>query len=81
VPKHTDIYFEFHNYQLQSDVMCEICSAPADDIHHIHAKGMGGNPEADCIENLIGLCRDCHDKAHSGEITEDELYETISYKE
>jgi 5-methylcytosine-specific restriction endonuclease McrA len=80
VPKHTDIYFEFHGYQIQSDVMCEICSKPAVDIHHIHAKGMGGNPEADCIENLIGLCRTCHDKAHSGVITEDELYETISYE-
>jgi 5-methylcytosine-specific restriction endonuclease McrA len=81
MPKHTDIYFKFHNYQLQSDVLCEMCGEPAVDIHHIHAKSMGGNPEADCIENLIGLCRPCHDKAHSGEITEDELYETISYKE
>jgi 5-methylcytosine-specific restriction endonuclease McrA len=79
--KHTKIYLEFHGYQVQEDVVCEICSQPAIDIHHITAKGMGGNPEADCIENLIGLCRACHDKAHAGEITEDELYETISFKE
>jgi len=79
--KHVRIYLDFHDYQLQSDVICEICSQPAQDIHHIHAKGMGGNPKADCIENLIALCRSDHDKAHAGEITEDELYETISYKE
>jgi len=80
-PKYVKTYLKFHNYQLQSDVMCEVCGMPADEIHHIHAKGMGGNPKADCIENLIGICRSCHDKAHAGEITEDELYETISYKE
>ena len=80
MPIHKDIYFKFHGYQLQSDVMCEICSKPADDIHHITPKGMGGNPKADCIENLIGLCRRHHDMAHTGEITGDELYETIAYK-
>ena len=75
--KHTKIYMDFHGYQVPEDVVCEVCSNPAVDIHHIEAKGMGGNPKADCIENLVGLCRSCHDKAHAGEITKDELYELI----
>jgi len=73
--KHTKIYMDFHGYQVPEDVLCEYCGAMATDIHHITFKGMGGNPRADCIENLIGLCRPCHDKAHTGEIAEDELYE------
>jgi len=73
--KHTKIYLDFHGYQVPEDVICEFCGDMAQDIHHITPKGMGGNPNADCIENLIGLCRPCHDKAHAGVITEDELYE------
>jgi hypothetical protein len=83
-PKHVEIYLKFHDYRIQSDVMCEMCSRPADEIHHITAKGMGGNPEADCIENLIALCRRHHDMAHGkikGEVlTEDQLYGIIRDK-
>ena len=32
----------------------------ANDIHHIHARGMGGTKQADNIENLMALCRNCH---------------------
>ena len=79
--KYVRMYLDFHGYTIADNILCEMCSGPAVDIHHIAAKGMGGNPKADCIENLIGLCRSCHDKAHAGAITKDELYETISYKE
>ena len=75
--KHTKIYLEFHGYQIPEDVICEVCGNMAVDIHHISSRGMGGNPSKDNIGNLIGLCRSCHDKAHSGEITQEELYETI----
>jgi 5-methylcytosine-specific restriction endonuclease McrA len=37
-----------------------VCGAQAVDVHHIEARGMGGNKEADVIENLMGLCRKCH---------------------
>jgi 5-methylcytosine-specific restriction endonuclease McrA len=80
-PKHVKIYLKFHGYRLQSDVMCEVCGGPAVEIHHVTPKGMGGNPKADCIENLIGLCRRHHDIAHGkikGEtLTQEELYEII----
>ena len=41
---------------------CEICEAPAVDVHHIEARGMGGDPNGnkDNINNLMGLCRKCH---------------------
>ena len=77
MPKHKDIYFKFHGYQIQEDVICEYCGSMAVDIHHISAKGMGGNPSKDHIGNLIGLCRPCHDKAHTGEITKEVLFEII----
>lgn len=79
--KHTKIYLEYHGYQIQEDVICEMCGQPAVDIHHIESKGMGGNPKADCIENLVGLCRDCHNKAHAGDITKEVLFELIEANE
>ena len=41
-------------------IPCEVCGSRAVDIHHIEARGMGGNKEADVIENLMALCRNCH---------------------
>ena len=43
-------------------VPCECCSKPAVDIHHISARGMGGSNIRDTIENLMALCRLCHEK-------------------
>jgi 5-methylcytosine-specific restriction endonuclease McrA len=37
-----------------------VCGSQAVDVHHIEARGMGGNKKADVIENLMGLCRKCH---------------------
>jgi len=48
----------------------------ANDIHHIRRRSEFGSKtkeEQDRIENLIALCRDCHDKAHSGELNKDFL--------
>jgi 5-methylcytosine-specific restriction endonuclease McrA len=35
------------------------------DPHHIKSRGSGGG---DTRLNLIGLCRECHNKVHNGEI-------------
>lgn len=45
-------------------VPCEICGQRAVDIHHIEARGMGGDQrgDKDDINNLMGLCRGCHIK-------------------
>jgi 5-methylcytosine-specific restriction endonuclease McrA len=66
VKKHTKIYMQFFDYGEQDFVMCEFCQQDrAVDVHHIQSRGMGGSKEKDFIENLMGLCRECHIKAES----------------
>lgn len=43
-------------------IPCEVCESRAVDIHHIKARGMGGSKQADDINNLQALCRNCHVK-------------------
>ena len=47
-------------------IPCEVCQSKAVDIHHIEARGMGGSKHADTIENLMALCRACHNEADFG---------------
>ncbi len=60
--KHVKIYMDFFNYDISDFIPCEVCGAKAVDIHHINAKGRGGNPKGDkdVIENLQALCRKHH---------------------
>lgn len=60
--KHTKVYLKYFNFKIPEDCFCEICGGMAQDIHHIEARGMGGNPtgDKDCIENLMALCREHH---------------------
>jgi len=42
--------------------ICEYCEvAPMTDVHHLAGR-VGPDPHA--LANLIGLCRDCHARAH-----------------
>ncbi|MDD4515663.1 HNH endonuclease [Massilibacteroides sp.] len=59
--KHISNYLKHFNYCIQDKILCEYCGAVGIDIHHIIFKSHGGK---DNIENLICLCRDCHNKAH-----------------
>ena len=64
--KHTKVYMDFFDYGEQDFVMCEMCQQDrAVDIHHLNPRAMGGSKSKDYIENLMGLCRDCHNKAES----------------
>ena len=58
--KHTKVYFEHFDLGEQDVVLCEVCGAVAVDVHHIGGRG----PGKDVIENLVGLCRGCHELAH-----------------
>lgn len=58
--KHTKIYMDHFGYVLDDFIPCEVCGTRAVDIHHIHRRGIGGNPNADKIENLMAVCRSCH---------------------
>lgn len=62
--KHTSVYFSHFDYTGQEFIPCECCGAKAVDINHIICKGMGGvkNNRLDIIENLMAVCRKCHDK-------------------
>lgn len=43
--------------------MCEFCTMTAmTDVHHIAGRG---GPDPHRLDNLIGLCRPCHDQAHA----------------
>lgn len=59
---HTKIYFDYFGFTKADFIACEICGNQAVDIHHIEARGMGGNPSGskDVIENLQAVCRSCH---------------------
>ena len=63
--KHTKIYINYYDYCETDTILCEICNSVAVDIHHLIAKGMGGSKTKDYIENLIAVCRDCHNKCHA----------------
>jgi 5-methylcytosine-specific restriction endonuclease McrA len=69
---HTKVYFKAFGYDTNSWIGCEVCGSTAVDIHHIESRGMGGSKNADTIENLMALCRECHvefgDKKHYKEL-------------
>ena len=53
----TKVYFNFFGYDENSYINCEFCEKDkAVDIHHLERR----NKKNDYIENLVGLCRDCH---------------------
>lgn len=62
--KHTKIYLDYFGYDKTDFIGCEVCGSKAVDIHHIDSKGMGGSNTKDYIENLIAVCRGCHNKCH-----------------
>ena len=57
-----------HNTKQYAKEYCEYCgmSGGIIEVHHIQNKGMGGssNPAIHHPDNLITLCRYCHDAAH-----------------
>ncbi len=69
--KHKKIYLNYFDYGEQDFIPCENCSNRAVDIHHIIFRSHGGT---DTIDNLMALCRECHDKAHNSYVFNAELY-------
>lgn len=71
----------FHGYSKEDWIPCESCNNTAVDIHHIDARGIGGDPRGhkNQIENLIALCRSCHIKAETNKDFNNELREQNIY--
>lgn len=59
---HTKVYINSLYYDVGDFIPCEVCNTKAVDIHHIFRRGMGGSRDGDKIENLMALCRTCHEK-------------------
>ena len=62
--KHTKIFLDYFGFDKTDFIACECCGAKAVDVHHLDSKGMGGSKTKDFIENLIAVCRGCHNKCH-----------------
>ena len=73
--KHTKIYMSYFGYTIADVILCEKCSRVAQDIHHVNGRGKG----KDVIENLMALCRECHNLAHSS-ISKKEMQEIHNRK-
>lgn len=75
---HTKVYFKYFNISFDpatgwhDHIPCEICSKKAIDIHHIN--GRWNKENSNNIENLIALCRGCHEDAHANELTKGDLH-------
>ena len=64
-------YLKHYGYGEQDFVPCEVCGCKGTEIHHIKYKSRGGTDE---INNLMAICRKCHEKAHAEILTEGDLY-------
>jgi 5-methylcytosine-specific restriction endonuclease McrA len=71
--KHIKIFFEKSGYDANEFIPCASCGSVAVDIHHLEPKGMGGRKSVDTYDNLIQLCRSCHEKAHANILTKEQL--------
>ena len=59
--KHVKNYMRHYGYGEQDIILCEKCGQVAVDIHHKKLKSQGGT---DDMDNLIALCRRCHNIEH-----------------
>ena len=73
---------DFHSYDKSDWIGCESCGTTAVDIHHIQARGLGGDRKGtkNRIDNLIALCRSCHIKAENNKDFNNQLREQNKIK-
>lgn len=69
--KYIKVYCDYFDIKTENELICEACTRPATDIHHIHGRGEG----KDVIKNLMALCRKCHERAHGSKdyVTKDQF--------
>jgi 5-methylcytosine-specific restriction endonuclease McrA len=75
LPKYKKVWAKSRYIQdITQPFLCEWCwKSYCADVHHIEEKGMGGRKGADTKENLIAVCRHCHDLAHQSLISKTDL--------
>ena len=77
---HVKVYLKHFGYGETDLIPCEVCGCRAVDIHQIKPRGMGGSNTKDFIENLMAMCRRCHEKLGDRKDTLDLLIEKHSAK-
>jgi thymidine kinase len=58
--KYVKVYLDYFDIKTENELICEACTRPAVDIHHVNGRGVS----MDVIKNLMALCRKCHERAH-----------------
>lgn len=72
--------------KIQQNPLCERCLeneivTPASDVHHIHSPFDGGLSEMERYRrlldwnNLISLCRECHNEIHNAQLKKKQIVE------
>lgn len=75
---HVKIYLKSRGLTGHEYIPCEACGARGvQDVHHLVNRGIGGNRELDCVGNLIGLCRPCHERAHRDKAFNEQLKQRV----
>ena len=75
---HLENYFSASGLDKGEEIFCEICYCKegkykrAVDIHHILPRSRGGG---DKYENLIAVCRECHNDCHNHVFTREAVFE------
>lgn len=62
--KHIKNYIKYFDLSEDSFVPCEVCGGTGVDLHHIVYKSREQSEDRDNVENVISLCRNCHDRSH-----------------
>lgn len=57
-----------HLWEMKGRV-CMYCGRPAEELHHIIPRHMGGDNR---LQNIVPLCKECHSKAHSRRVNQNE---------
>lgn len=62
--KYLKDYMKRHGYGMDDVLLCEECGAKAVDLHHKVFRSHEFSDKRDSDDNLVLLCRECHNKYH-----------------
>ena len=57
-------YYKYFSYDVSDFIPCEVCGAKAVEVHHLEPKSIAKAKE-NFIDNLIAVCRECHNQCHA----------------
>jgi hypothetical protein len=57
---YTKVYMKYFGYDISDWIPCEICGNKCTEIHHLEPRSRA-KAKLNLIDNLMGLCRRCHE--------------------